>query len=86
MKRNLLMILFLMVAVFVGKVLGDVTMDFEGLTWLSKALDFGISTTELNLGVLVLTIGFQVHITVAEVLMVLLVVLSFSTLAKKILG
>ncbi len=82
MKRALLMIALLIAAIFLGGIIGETTATIAGLEWLGKAYSIGISTFELDLRVIVLTFGFQLQICIAEVLLILIAILSFPKLSS----
>lgn len=86
MKKALLMSAVLVASVVVGSLLGDFARTISAITWLGKIFEFGISTFDLNLKIFVITIGFQVHICVSEILMIIVGLLCYPKLAKVVLG
>ncbi len=84
MKRTLLMIVLLIAAIFLGGLIGETTATLAGLEWLGKTYSVGISTCELNLRVITLTFGLQLQICIAEVLMILVALLSYPKLSSMI--
>lgn len=73
MKRTLLMIAMLMAAVFLGSLIGEMAAGVDAIAWLGKSYSIGFSTFDLNLKIMVFTLGFQMNICIAQVLLVLVV-------------
>jgi hypothetical protein len=82
MKRALLMIALLLASVFLGSLIGELACNVEGISWLGKTYEIGISTFELNLTMIVLTFGCTIRICVAEILLILISLLVFPKLSK----
>ena len=75
-------ILLLCASVVVGSLIASLCADVPYLAWLSYGLNFGTSTPlDLNLGVLRLTLGANIDITVSSVIFVTL----FYVLGRKII-
>ncbi len=73
MKRTLLMIAMLLAAVFLGSLIGEMAAGVDAIAWLGKSYSVGVSTFDLNLKIMVFTLGFQMNICIAQVLLVLVV-------------
>ena len=86
MKKGLLMFALVMIAMFIGSLPGELSMEAEGLDWLGKNYEVGISTFELNLQLCVLTFGLQIKICIAQILLLLAALLGYPKLAKLIFG
>ncbi len=84
MKKSLLMVTLLFVAVFLGSLIGEVAMKVEDLLWLGRTYDIGISTFDLDLKVIVLTLGCQFRICIAQVILILCALLSYPKMSKAI--
>ncbi len=82
MKKTLLMVTLLFVAVFLGSLIGEISVGHENVAWLGKTYDIGISTFDLDLKVIVLTLGCQFQICIAQVLLVLAVLISYPKLSQ----
>lgn len=81
MKRALLMIALIMASIFLGSMLGELTLAVEGLGWLGKTYSVGISTFDLDLKVMTLTFGCTFQICIAQVVLVLISLLAFPKLS-----
>lgn len=85
-KKGLLMFALVMFAAFIGAFLGEVSMNVPGLNWLGKSYEIGFSTFDLNLFLFKVTLGMQVKVCIAEVIMLLTALLCYNKLAKLIFG
>ncbi len=84
-KKNLLLIVFILSGIILGALLADLLADIPYLGWLSFGKTVGISPEApflLDLSVLRLAFGLELGINVAQVILLLLGVLSY----KKIVG
>lgn len=81
MKKTLLLATLLLAGIFLGSLLGELAMNVEELVWLGKTYDIGISTFDLDLQVLVLTLGCHFKICIAQVLLMLGALISYPKLA-----
>ena len=86
MKKGLLMFAVLLAAVVVGSLIGDFARGVASLSWLGKIFDIGISTFDLNLKIFVITLGFQIHVCVSEILMIIIGLLCYPKLSKMLFG
>ncbi|MBQ7013764.1 MAG: DUF4321 domain-containing protein [Oscillospiraceae bacterium] len=82
MKRALLMIALILASVFLGSMIGELTLGVESLAWLGKSYEIGISTFDLNLKLMTLTFGCHFQVCIAEVLLVLISLLAFPKLSS----
>lgn len=82
MKKSLLMVTLLFIAVFLGSLIGELSVGREGIDWLGRSYDIGISTFDLDLKVIVLTLGCQFQICIAQVLLVMAALISFPKLSQ----
>lgn len=80
--KGMLMFAILLAAVILGSLIGDFSRTISGIEWLGKTFDVGISTFDLNLKVFVVTLGFQIHVSVAEVIMILVGILCYPKVSK----
>ena len=78
------MFALVMIAVFIGSLIGDLTSTLPGLEWLGEGYDIGLSTTELNLHLIVLTFGLKMKFCIAEVFFLLIALLCYPKLCKLI--
>ncbi len=81
MKKTILLMTLILASVFMGSLLGELAMNVEDLVWLGKTYDIGISTFDLDLQVLVLTLGCHFKICIAQVLLMLVALVSYPKLA-----
>ncbi len=86
MKRALLMIALLLVAVCLGILLGNVAVSSGIAPWLGEFYEFGFSTFDLDLKFLTLTLGLQIRVNIAEVLLILIALACYPKASKVICG
>lgn len=69
-SKNPWVLLVLMLAgIVLGGFLGTLTQNVEGLSWLNYGQSFGLdSPIVLNLGILVITFGLSIKITIASII------------------
>ncbi|MCR4644581.1 MAG: DUF4321 domain-containing protein [Oscillospiraceae bacterium] len=84
MKQGLLMFSLVMIAVFIGSMIGGLTADLPGLEWLGEGYDIGLSTCELDLHLIVLTFGLKMKFCIAEVIFLLIALLCYPKLCQLI--
>lgn len=76
--KTLLFIVMLLLAVVLGKALGNAFAGVHYLSWLGMTAKFGISTVTVNLSVVQFTIGMMIDISVAQALLLLLFILLYT--------
>lgn len=75
--KTILRIVLLLLAIILGKLLGEACSGVPFLAWLNMGSQFSLSPTTLNLAVFTLTFGVSVGINIAQGLfLVLAIVLS----------
>lgn len=67
-KLSFLQVLVLLIGAVLGSLIAKMAAGVSFLGWLAFGQTFGLSTTTLDLGVLTLTAGFSMSITVATIL------------------
>ena len=69
-SKNAWVLLILMLAgIVVGGFIGNLAAGVNGLSWLSYGQSFGLdSPIVLNLGILVITFGLTIKITIASII------------------
>ena len=73
MKRSLYILLLLCTGIVVGSLVAELTSSVPYLKWLGFGLNFGLTTPfVLDLGVLTLTFGIAIDLTVSVIIFVLL--------------
>lgn len=77
-KNGWLLLLFILIGIVLGGLIGEVTEDISSLNWLSYGNSFGLnSPLVLDLGVLVVTFALQIKITIASIIGVVLAILIY---------
>lgn len=80
------LLLLLLCGVVIGSFLGALTKDISWLSWLDYGMTFGIGTDAgtgafvLNLGVIVLTFGLTIKISIASIIGVVIAFLIYRKL------
>lgn len=80
-KQNLLLFFYLIAAVVIGGMIGDLCANVPFLGWLAYARHIGFAAENpfvLDLSVLRLTFGFSVGISVAQIFTVALALFLYS--------
>ncbi len=68
-KNTWALFLLLLAGIVIGGFIGHLTKDISGLWWLDYGRVFGLSKPViLDVGVLVLTFGFTIKITIASII------------------
>lgn len=68
-KNSWVLFLLMLVGVVIGGMLGSLTQNVSGLSWLNYGQTFGLdSPIVLNLGILIITFGLSIRITVAGII------------------
>ena len=77
--KNVWVLIILMLAgIVIGGFIGTLTENIAGLSWLNYGQAFGLdSPIVLNLGILVITFGLSIKITIASILGLLLAALIY---------
>lgn len=81
MKRNILLIFFVLAGIVVGALLGNLCENIPILSWLSYAGSIGFSPEHpfiLDLSVLKLTFGFSMSISVAQIITISLAIFLYN--------
>ncbi len=86
MKKGLLMFALIMISVFLGSFLGELARTVPAIELLGREYTVGFSTTELDLHLCVLTIGFQIKVCICEILLILISLLCYNKLVKLVIG
>lgn len=73
-KNAWVLVLLMLTGIVLGSFIGHITKDVAALSWLNYGLDFGIGSPDtngivsLNLGVLIISFGLKLRISIASVL------------------
>ena len=76
--RTLLLGILLLLAIVLGKVIGNVTAGVPFLSWLGLSAQFGLAPATLDLAVLTVTFGLQISLNVAQAILLLVAILVYS--------
>lgn len=77
-KNGWTLLLLILAGVVIGGLLGSLAADVSGLSWLNYGQSFGLEEPiVLSLGLLVLTFGLTVQITIAGVIGMVLAILIY---------
>lgn len=77
-KNGWTLLLLVLAGVVLGGFIGNLTAGVAGLGWLSYGQVFGIETPiVLDLGILVLTFGMTIRITIASIVGIVLAILVY---------
>lgn len=80
-KNNWALFLLLLTGIVLGGFIGELTKGVSGLGWLNYGQSFGFAEPiVLNLGILVITFGLSIKITIASIIGVLLAILIYRLL------
>ncbi|MBB5193741.1 hypothetical protein HNQ54_000029 [Anaerocolumna cellulosilytica] len=85
-KNSWALLLLILSGVVLGGFIGYLTRDVAFLSWLNYGQDFGIGSGDgngmvrLNLGILVISFGMTIKITVAGILGVILAIIIYRKL------
>lgn len=80
--KTLSFIVLIILAIVLGKAIGTAVSGIRFLSWLAIAAKFGVSTVTVDLSVLQLTFGMMIDINVAQAILLLAAILTYT----KILG
>lgn len=81
--KTLLLIVLLLLAVVLGQILGTACVGIKYLSWLGAAANFGLSPVQLDLSVVKLTFGMIIKINVAQAVLLLISILSYTRIRIK---
>lgn len=80
-KNNWALFLLLLAGIVIGGFIGELTKGIAGLSWLNYGQGFGFAEPiVLNLGILVITFGLTIKITIASIIGVLAAILIYRLL------
>lgn len=77
-KNNWALFLLLLAGIVLGGFIGELTNKIPGLSWLNYGQNFGFENPiVLNLGILVITFGLTIKITIASIIGVLVAIIIY---------
>ena len=72
-RGKLISILFILAGLVIGGLIGNLTSNIDGLSWLSYGEEFGLrDPIVLDLNVLTLTLGLTIKINIASIIGVII--------------
>lgn len=77
--RTLLLVVLLLLAVVLGKLLGDMTQSIAFLSWLGMGANFGFAPVSIDLSVMTLTFGILINFNVAQALLLVAAILIYNS-------
>ncbi len=80
-KNGWVLLIMLLSGIVLGGFIGMLTQNVAGLSWLDFGMSFGLENPlVLDLGLLVLTFGLTIHISIASILGVVLAIIIYRKL------
>ncbi len=80
-KNNWSLFLLLLAGIVIGGFIGELTSGVSGLSWLSYGQSFGFQNPiVLDLGILVITFGLSIKITIASIVGILVAIIIYRLL------
>ena len=80
-KNGWVLLIMLLSGIVLGGFIGMLTANVSGLSWLNYGQSFGLeSPVVLNLGLLVLTFGLTIQISIASIIGVVLAIFIYRKL------
>ena len=80
-KNYWTLLLLVLAGIVLGGFIGELTSNVSFLSWLGYGQSFGLSDPlVLNLGILVLTFGLKIKITIAGIIGILIAILFYRLL------
>ena len=80
-KNYWTLLLLVLAGIVLGGFIGELTSNVSFLSWLNYGQSFGLSDPlVLNLGILVLTFGLKIKITIAGIIGILIAILIYRLL------
>lgn len=77
-KNNWALFLLLLAGIMLGGFIGSLAANVPGLSWLNYGESFGFENPiVLNLGILVITFGLSIKITIASIIGVLIAIVIY---------
>ena len=77
-KNNWALFLLILSGIVLGGFIGNLAADVSGLSWLGYGQTFGLTSPIIfDIGIMVITFGMSIKITIASIIGVLLAVLIY---------
>lgn len=80
-KNFWILLLFLLTGIVLGGFIGEIASGISGLSWLNFGESFGLmDPVVLNFGILVITFGLTIRITMASIIGMIIAVIAYRLL------
>ena len=80
-KNGWVLLIMLLSCIVLGGFIGMLTANVSGLSWLNYGQSFGLENPiVLDLGLLILTFGLTIHISIASILGVVIAIIIYRKL------
>ena len=80
-KNGWVLLIMLLSGIVLGGFIGMLTANVSGLSWLNYGQSFGLENPiVLDLGLLILTFGLPIHISIASILGVVIAIIIYRKL------
>lgn len=77
-KNNWALFLLILAGIVIGGFIGYLTRDISFLSWLNFGQEFGLSDpVTLNLGIIIISFGLQIKITIGGILGIIIGILIY---------
>lgn len=77
-KNSWVLLLMLLSGIVLGGFIGEMTKGVAGLSWLNFGQSFGLNDPlVLNFGILVITFGLSIRITMASIIGVIIAIVTY---------
>lgn len=77
-RGKFISILFILAGLVIGGLIGNLTSNINGLSWLSYGEEFGLrDPVVLDLNVLTLTLGLTIKINIASIIGVIIALVAY---------
>lgn len=86
MKKGLLLFVLIFFSILFGNYIGGLAVNMPGLEWFGREYTIGFSTFDLDLHVVLLTLGLQLKINICELFFLLISLLCYNKLCKIVIG
>jgi hypothetical protein len=81
--KTLLLIILLLLAIVLGKIIGAACVGIKYAAWLGASTKFGFSPLAVDLSVVNFTFGIMININVAQAVLLLIAILSYTKIRAK---